>query len=667
MIRCLLALLLVGCAARRPQDTLAEVDFVFTPGERGLHRLGRPTERALRNAMTHPQPLWLSTVAPGLVEPARLDRELLDEDAWRLEIFYANQGYFDARFLGWEIVPRGRPGARRYEVRGHVVEGEPSVFRKVETLGVDRLPAPLRRRVARLVGGPGADVRFGEGFTYEAWEETLDAIRALLAEQSFAHARVSGDVAVYPDERAVDVTVRVEPGPAAKFGAVTIEGLERVPEALVREVVTIRPGEGFRASELGATRSALYGLRVFGVVDVLPDLRDPTAAVVPVVIRVSEAKWREARLGPVLAFEPGKASVAAQGRYRDDNVAGRLWRAEVDATVGAGILVDTWEAVRDAQIGDVAPVGDVSARLELPRLGETDFALLTEGRVELGLDTRYRNVTAHLAPALTYTGFPRLRPSVGYRFEYGNYWDLAVDLQDLEESRFRIEVVNPELLSMLEQKLVYDGRNDPLNTTRGWYWSVALAEAGLGGTSAFVRAQGEVRAWRGIVDLFGWDPEIVFAGRLGGGIARPLGEGDAARVPYEQRFLLGGSNTVRGWGADRLGPYLCLPPEEGEDAGCTDDLARQLPVGGLLQTYGNVEVRKGLPYDFVLALFTDVGGVWDRPAGFEVGELQWSVGGGLRYPTPVGPVRVDLGVRLGDSDYFAAHRWALHLSLGEAF
>jgi outer membrane protein assembly factor BamA len=607
-------------------------------------------------------------VAPGLVEPARLDRELLDEDAWRIEIFYANQGYFDARFLGWEIVPRGRPGARRHEVRGHVVEGEPSRFRGVETVGVDRLPAPIRRRVARLVGAPGADVRAGETFTYAAWEETLDAVRALLAEQSFAHARVSGDVAVYPDERAVDVTVRVEAGPAAKFGEVRIEGLERVPEALVREVVTIRPGEGFRASALGATRSALYGLRVFGVVDVLPDLRDPTASVVPVVIRVSEAKWREARLGPVIALESGKASVAARGRYRDDNVAGRLWRAEVDATVGAGVRLDTWEAVREARLADIAPVGDVSARAELPRLGATDVAFLVEGRVALGLDARYRNVTANLAPALTYTGLPRLRPAVGYRLEYGNYWDLAVALDDLEESRFRIELVNPELLSMLEQKLVYDGRNDPLQTTRGWYWSVAVAEAGLGGTSAFVRGQGEVRAWRGIVDLFGWDPEIVFAGRLAAGVARALGDGETARVPYEQRFLLGGSNTVRGWGADRLGPYLCLPPEEeGGDEGCADDITRQVPVGGLLQTYGNVEVRKGLPYDLVLAMFADVGGVWDRPAGFEVGELQWSVGGGLRYPTPVGPVRVDLGVRLGDSDYFEAHRWQVHLSLGEAY
>jgi len=394
---------------------------------------------------------------------------------------------------------------------------------------------------------------------------------------------------------------------------------------------------------------------------------------VPVRIKVSEAKWRELRIGPTLDFEPGESSVAVQASYRDDNVGRRLWRTEADATLGVGALVATSgqdPGNLDLALSRVAPVGDVKARVELPRLGGTDVSLSTEARAVFANETGYRLFQPSLAPTLVYEGFRKLRPSVGYRLEYTNAFDLTVPFSEIEDSRFRVDVTNPYLLSMLEQKLVYDGRNDPLSATRGWYWSAAFAEAGLGGNATFVRGDGEVRAYRGVVDVAGWDPELVFAGRVGGGLVVPLGDDANAGVPPTERLFLGGSTTVRGWGADRLGPYVCDAPPVGEESNygpCNEEISLQVPVGGELRTYGSLEVRKGLPLDLVLALFTDVGGVWDRPSRFALGGLQWSVGAGLRYPTPVGPIRFDVGVHLDPSAYYAAHQWAAHLALGEAF
>ena len=681
MVRSLLPLLalllLLGCSAHRSGDAVGAMSFTFDDGRNGLARFGRlPAQRALKNAMAHPQGRAQAFLVPGLVEPTWLNRETLDEDAYRLEIWYANQGFFDARFLGWELVARGGPGkkARRFDVRGRISEGEPSRIRGILSVGADRLGRPLRRRIGKLLGDASrSDIAPGEVFTYAAWEDTLGAIRRLLAKHSYAHARVEGDVAVYPDDRAVDVTVTIDPGPACVFGAVTIEGLVDVPEDLIREQVAVVPGRGYSVEALEATRAKLYALRVFGVVDVLPDLSDRTASVVPVRVRVTEAKFRELRAGPALAIDPGRASVAAQASYRDENLGKRLWRLEADVEAGAGVIADSVDALSADSFAGVRPIVDAGFSVELPRLFGSGLALKNEGRFELGLERGYRKIEPSFSPMLVWSGLRGVRPSFGYRIQYTEFLELTVDLEDIADSRLRVDTTNPYLLSMLEQRVVYEGRNDPLNTTRGWYWNAALAEAGgpLGGNYGFLRATGEVRAYRGIVDIDGWDPEVVFAGRLGGGVIVAY-DPDEAAVPYAERLYLGGSNSVRGWGANRLGPYVCLDPVD-DDAGvtqtCETTLDLQLPAGGELQLYGNFEVRKGgLPFGLVFAAFVDVGRVWDRPSRFDPGELQWSVGGGLRYPTPVGPIRIEVGFRLGEPEYFAQHRgYQIHLSLGEAF
>jgi outer membrane protein insertion porin family/translocation and assembly module TamA len=145
-------------------------------------------------------------------------------------------------------------------------------------------------------------------------------------------------------------------------------------------------------------------------------------------------------------------------------------------------------------------------------------------------------------------------------------------------------------------------------------------------------------------------------------------------------LYLGGSNSVRGWSANRLGPYACRQEQDGvrpniNESDCQDDLTRQLPIGGELQLYGNLEMRKGLPWGLTAATFLDIGQVWAKPADFDAAMLQFSLGAGIRYATPVGPIRLDVARRLGGWQQteeqlarFGVHSlWGVHLSLSEAF
>ena len=289
-------LLAVGCVTHHSGQAISTLAFRFEDRREIWDVLTHPSQRALRNAMAHPQPAWQSLYVPGIVEPDWLNGEVLDEDAWRLEIFYANRGFFDARFLGWEVIPRGhRKDFQRVRVVGRVEEGEPSRVRSLTVQGVEALRRGLQRGIAGHFEGSDADLSVGDVFDGDAWSDALDGIRKLLGEKSYAHAQVHGDAAVYPVEHAVDLTVAINPGPPCKFGPVTITGLKRVKGSVVEDQVTFDEGEPYSATALARTRARLYALRVFGVVDVVPDLSDSASPVVPVTITLTEARARELR------------------------------------------------------------------------------------------------------------------------------------------------------------------------------------------------------------------------------------------------------------------------------------------------------------------------------------------------------------------------------------
>lgn len=675
----------LGCVAHHGGQAIGSIGFRFEEKRGPLDFLTHPSRRALRNAMSQGQPSWQSFVVPGLVEPAWLNGDVLDEDAWRLEIFYANLGFFDARFLGWEVIPKGhRKDFQKVRVVGRVSEGEPSRVRRVRFEGLDELRPQLRKKVVGTFKDANADIAEGSIFDGEAWRDGLATIEKLLGERSYAHARVEGDAAVYPSEHAVDLTITVTTGPRCTFGPVTITGLKKVKRDVIEDQVAFDEGEPFNTNALARTRARLYALRVFGVVDVVPDRSDPTASVVPVTVTVTEARPRELRAGPLFQIEPGKALLAAHAQWRDDNVINRLWRMEQETELGVGTLLPD---VSPSSLGKEqvtitpVPIVDVHGKVEIPHLLGPSWSLLNEGQVQLGLETGYQYFSTSFSPSLAWHGVEDFVFSGGYRIQYTDYFNRTINLRDIEDSPLGLDLKDPYLLSVLEQRLLYDGRDDPLAATRGSYWAFALGEAGgpFGGDFQFFRVVGEGRLYLSVPELRTWDPGLTFAGRLGWGVIVPYGTGPEASVPYAERLYLGGANSVRGWGPDRLGPYVCDDGAEGfgvsrDATTCTRELDKQFPAGGNLSLMGSLEVRKTLPLGFSFALFSDVGQVWDTVEDFNPRQIQVSLGGGLRYGTLIGPIRADLAWRaysppyFHDPNYFIAHdQVTAYLALGEAF
>jgi outer membrane translocation and assembly module TamA len=213
-------------------------------------------------------------------------------------------------------------------------------------------------------------------------------------------------------------------------------------------------------------------------------------------------------------------------------------------------------------------------------------------------------------------------------------------------------------LSSVASSLIRDTRNDALEPTSGSLigTDAEVAARSLGSDLGFLKTfvQGfnyrQLRGSRG--------PVLALGTRVGLGTAFSRSENGQTiddAIPLSERFYAGGDSTVRGFALDRLGP-----------------LDRNgFPLGGQGLIVLNAEMRIPVRGGLGAVAFIDVGNVALQVNEFNIADTRGAVGFGLRYRSPVGPIRIDLGMKLDrrqvPPDNELEGRTALHISLGQAF
>jgi outer membrane protein insertion porin family len=198
-------------------------------------------------------------------------------------------------------------------------------------------------------------------------------------------------------------------------------------------------------------------------------------------------------------------------------------------------------------------------------------------------------------------------------------------------------------ISSISPSLHYDTRDNPFNPVSGSFNSIVLKIA----SNAFLSESGFIKTTFKSSWFFQVYKDIIFAFSLGGGTSFSF-EG-TKELPLIERYFLGGGTTVRGFENDMLGPK-----------GQNDS-----PTGGNVFALLNSELRWPLGKGIGLVTFVDGGNVWETIDDIDDRDLRYTAGGGLRYKTPVGPVRVDYGHKISRRENESAGE--VHFSFGHAF
>jgi outer membrane translocation and assembly module TamA len=231
-------------------------------------------------------------------------------------------------------------------------------------------------------------------------------------------------------------------------------------------------------------------------------------------------------------------------------------------------------------------------------------------------------------------------------------------------------------LSVFSGGVVRDTRDDPLDPARGLVLSnnSALALRALGSEVGYVKTLGEAFVYRRLSSArrivfaagvrlglaAGFERTVEVTDEDGNPVLGPDGEPLVEVVddlPASERFYAGGDTTVRGFALDRLG-----------DTGTIDQDG--FPTGGNGLVILNAEVRFPIWRAIGGAAFVDGGNVFLRAGDVDLARIRGTVGGGIRYRSPIGPIRVDVGVKLSTEVSASGTRekpYVVHISLGQAF
>jgi len=266
--------------------------------------------------------------------------------------------------------------------------------------------------------------------------------------------------------------------------------------------------------------------------------------------------------------------------------------------------------------------------------------LLSEDKKEINIDTRetrYRLIR-HTATA----GFEKkigdsLKSELYYEFSLVNTFDVKPDVILSREDTGAL------VISGIRLGIIYDTRDNPFYPEKGILSGISakLTSPVFLSETSFIKLMFYGNAYQELIK------GVVFAISLRGGIAQGYLKTD--ELPIVERFFLGGRTTVRGYEQDTLGP-------KGSDGN---------PTGGNVFLMENLEIRTSLGKGIGIVAFLDGGNVWVKIKDINSTDIKFTTGLGLRYNTPVGPIRIDYGQKLqrkpGES------RGEIHFSIGHAF
>jgi outer membrane protein insertion porin family/translocation and assembly module TamA len=614
---------------------------------------------------------------PGFIYDYEVfNRFVLERDLQRIERLYQSRGYYKARARAAHVFRSGS------KVRVEIVvdEGKPVLLRRVDLHGVERLPRELQQ-VART--SVTDTLPLNEPFEEEKLQAAAKVLANALGDAGYAKATVRKSADVNLPDNVAAAGFWVDAGEPCELGSVTLQGLADLPEDRVRGALSLKPGDAYSQSEIDEAKRALLDLGVFSSVEIEPQVEQAQPGPnqrprIPILVKLEKAKLRSVHMGGGVLIDSLKSDVHLSFGWEDQSFMGGMRKLQLELVPGVVLYPTRFPTFQAPE--RLLPQGRFSAGFRQPGFLTGRTNLLMKGQV-----SAYPVLLSpDHDPKSPIIGYRDYRASVGFERTLRRFYGLLsqnLQINDpfsyylaLDEDLGRVVVSYPAFLGS------FDLRDDRVHPHRGWFIQNELQVAGVGGDAQDVKVQPEVRVYlpitkratlaaRGTIGL-------LFAGNYGGTVESNALTGEPGpgatrsqwirdiQIMFLRGFFSGGAGSNRGYAAREIGPHGNVPfYNHGQSSDSLDDEGEvdcdappssatynaavcDLPLGGFTLWEAGLELRYPLAGALSGTVFTDTSDVSPRPLSFRFTRLHLSVGAGLRYDTPVGPVRFDLGFRV---------------------
>lgn len=651
---------------------------------------------------TQPSTKFLGLFRGVVYDYSLFDKGVLQRDLERVERFYRARGYYEAKARAARVIYTEDD---HVEVTIEVEEGPVTLIGDISIGGMDGLDSDEAQAVRDALE---LSLEQGEPFEEEAFEKAETAMTRALTDRGFAWTKITrvADVDLYTRRARLSFTLR--PGPRAVFGKITVKGLKELPADVIRKQINIDPGDAYSTRTIDDARDAVLGLGAFGSVEIKPVLPEPIPprAVVDLEVQVREQKLRSVLLGGGFQLDSIRLQTHLRAAWEHKNLFGgiRYFLADLKPTLDLyPTRIGDFEAPTDAFVGE-----RFTATLRQPSFLEARMT----GVLAQQLNTYPVLISRKVDPDATVIGYLEYKGAAGVERTFGRVllsptYNFQYNLPFAYKGR-----LDPELqgvsVSYIDVFAYLDFRDSRLRPHKGIYLQADAQFAGIGGSARDFRIQPEVRGFiplgepvtlaaRGTVGFlfplnYGDSTEAVARGRDPANLDR----GDYIRdiqLNYLRGFFSGGPSSNRGYPPRGVGPHGIVPffnpdvgtqqlSEECRVNGPEFDSARcAIPLGGYTLWELSLELRYPIFDPLGGTVFCDASDVAAQQATFRFDHPHLSCGLGLRYDTPIGPVRLDVGYRIpgaqfpsstdprteGDPGTIFGAPIAIAIGLGEAF
>jgi outer membrane protein insertion porin family len=525
---------------------------------------------------------------------------------------------------------RGKKG--NLFVKFHVTEGTQTLVQSLEIEGSQAISHDALLAVTGSTAGqPYSDANVASD---------RNNILAMYYDAGFPEAHLRDEILPGDSANRMRLVYHITEGTRIEVSQVLLTGYQFTRPGIIRRQVEIQPGQPLRESQVVDTQRQLYNLGVFNRVQIAPqnpDGSDPKKAVV-----VETQEGSRYTIGYGFGFEvqklpggstnPNGTTIGASPRGIFEISRSNMFGRAQTLSFRARASTLQYRALLSYTANNLLTKKNLSLQL-------TAFADKTQD-VDTFTSNRYEGsfqVVQTLSPW----------SSLLYRYFYRR-----VEVSNISSTISPDEIPllsQPTLVSGFGMTYARDRRDNPGDATRGTFNTVDISDAikTLGSSASFFRGFFQNSSF------YSFGRSFVFARSTRFGFEEPFGDTGDMDIPLPERFFAGGGTSLRGFGLNQAGPR---------------DPITGFPIGGLALLAFNQELRFPMKLPFIGnrlggTLLYDGGNVYSdinhisfawKPSASSGNNLEYfshTVGFGIRYPTPIGPVRVDFGYQLNPAQY----------------